>query len=78
MRFILAAATVLTLLGGSSAMAQAVFSWQAAMKPEFHNYLSSPGPAQCYWYDRCYCRNCTRPYPTVFTVPAFLVWTAPR
>lgn len=78
MRLMLAAVSVLTLLGASSATAEALFSWSAAMKPEFRNYLTAHGPAACNWYDRCYCRNCTRPHVTVFEVPAFLVWTGPR
>ena len=24
------------------------------IEPEFPNYLSSPGPARCNWYDRCW------------------------
>jgi hypothetical protein len=78
MRLLLAAVSLATLLGASSAMADALFSWSAATKPEFHNYLSAAGPARCYWYDRCYCHNCTRPLPSVFEVPAFLVLSAPK
>ncbi len=78
MKLLLAAVSLATLLGASSAMAEALFNWSAATKPEFHNYLSAAGPARCYWYDRCYCPTCTRPLPSVFLMPAFLVLSAPK
>jgi hypothetical protein len=78
MRLLLAAVSLVTLLGASNAMAEALFNWSASTKPEFHNYLATPGPARCNWYDHCYCRTCTRPLPSVFVMPAFLVLTAPK
>ncbi len=69
---------ILTLLGASISLA----GLAACRRPVHHivPYVDPPeqvipGVPKHY---RCYCRNCTRPYPTVFTVPAFLVWTAPR
>lgn len=49
---ILAALTALSLFGASAATAQGFINWSAAMTPEFHNFLASPGPAQCQWYER--------------------------
>jgi hypothetical protein len=64
--------SVVSLLGVSSALGQSVANWSAVMKPEFRNYVSTPGPAVCHWYDHCYCRNCVRPYLTTFTLPVAL------
>jgi hypothetical protein len=75
MRLTLAAVSLLTLLGASSVLAEGMINWATTTRPEFHNYLATPGPAQCYWYDRCYCRDCTRPVPSVFAMP---VLTAPK